>query len=148
MSKPRNITGKGGFGDHPENANHSGRPIGSGKGSTFKSVLRELIDAHKIRIEYDVSTGEGKDKKQFHKVHEIETPDGESIRRALSGVILTKAMTGDIRFIEILMNRAEGKPEETHRHGGIPDSPEEYDAKIKSELDAVFGKNGTKKNKR
>jgi len=86
MPNPKNIEGQG-FQTNPERINKEGRPPGSRNLST---ILREMLDEH-----IDVVIDGKKVKKQF--------------KDAIIRKLIKKANDGDLRAIQEIFDRVEGK---------------------------------------
>ena len=93
-----NPTGRGGFGDHPDHINKNGRPK---LGNAISDVIRGSLD-DEIDI-VDKKTG------QIRKITK---------REALSEVLLKLGISGNLRAIELIMDRLEGKPRQSIKHEG------------------------------
>ena len=78
-----NMLGRGGFGDHPENINHNGRPK---KGSAWADILREVVE--------QVAPDSG----------------GKTVKELIALRLVKECLNGNIRAMKELFNRTEGLP--------------------------------------
>ena len=85
-----NPTGKGGFGDNPENINRKGRPP---RGWSWAELLEDV--------------GE-----------EIEEKTGKKFKHLVSKRLWIECVNGNVGAIKELMNRMEGLPKQSLEHTG------------------------------
>jgi len=108
MANPENIKKRNGFDKHPENINKNGRPKGF-KGMV--ATLRDVVGSDGYMIVEDIIELD-EDKKEtgdIIKFGKIKIPKGEMI-------VLTaarKAIAGDMKAIEFITDRLEGKAKQT-----------------------------------
>jgi hypothetical protein len=82
----------------PFQKGQSGNPGGRPKGRTISKALRDLLDKAKL---------------EGHSV-----PKGQHVVDLVARIVLQGALAGDIRFLELLADRTEGKPVPPIEHDG------------------------------
>ena len=87
------------------------------KGKSISEFLREFGEAKSVEYEIKV-TKDGETKTKKGKI-ESET----TLNEVVATTLLSKAMTGDLRAINIVLDRIEGKPKQS-LEVEIPDLPE------------------------
>jgi len=105
---------KSGFDKKPENINRTGanrRPI--------SAILKELMEEKIVEFEVRLTNAEGKTTVKKGKL-ESKTAFNEVIAYSL----VQKAMSGDLKAIEIMLDRTEGKPtQKTENEHTIKEHP-------------------------
>ena len=131
MPKGEHLKGKGGvkFGSG-QPTNKGGRP----KGKAISTYLRELGDLN--QLSYSLSVTDTNGKKKQKRVN-IKAKEGETLNEALAGVLLSKALSGDLKALQILLDRTEGKPKaeidiNTNNESSINDLTVEEQMKVLS----------------
>lgn len=87
------------------------------KGKSISEFLREFGEAKSVEYEIKITKG-GETKTKKGKI-ESET----TLNEVVATTLLTKAMTGDLRAVDIVLNRVEGKPTQKVEVD-VPDIPE------------------------
>lgn len=100
-----NLSPKAGFGAHPEHINRNGKPR-----QAISALLKEYGD--KKQISYDLLIT-GKDGKQVRKQGKISAGDKKTINQVIATILLEKALDGDMKAIEQILDRQEGKATQT-----------------------------------
>jgi hypothetical protein len=97
-----NLTGKGGFGDHPENINREGAPT---RGQDWRRTIKRITDmTREEAIEYV-----GKKSKIGRLLKEL--PADLPIKDALVFIsVIQYGRDPNPRMLSVLMDREEGKP--------------------------------------
>lgn len=100
-----NPTGKGGFGDHPENINREGAPK---RGQNWQDTVKKITDmTREEAIEYV-----GKRSKLARLLREL--PPSLPIKDALVFIsIIQYGRDPSSRLLQVLMDREDGKPNQT-----------------------------------
>lgn len=80
-------------------ANPNGRPK---KGDSWADAIRQAMDSTEIEI--ILTNTEGKEKKFYAKSH------NGTIKNAVVGMLVCKALGGDVKAAEMMMDRTDGKP--------------------------------------
>jgi len=94
-----------GFRDHPEHINRNGKPR-----QAISALLKEYGD--KKQISYDLLIT-NKDGKQVRKQGKISAGDKKTINQVIATILLEKALDGDMKAIEQILDRQEGKATQT-----------------------------------
>jgi len=94
-----------GFKDHPEHINRNGKPR-----QAISALLKEYGD--KKQISYDLLIT-NKDGKQVRKQGKISAGDKKTINQVIATILLEKALDGDMKAIEQILDRQEGKATQT-----------------------------------
>lgn len=105
--------------EHQFKKGQSGNPKGRPKGKTISSFLKELGNATQIKYTLEITDANGKKKTQ--KVN-VKSPDSKTpINQIAASVLLTKALTGDLKAMDMLLDRTEGKAKQTVENTGSLD---------------------------
>jgi hypothetical protein len=113
-----------GFQVNPENINRNGRPKGTG----WKQTLNRLLDGSHIHIE--ITNENGRKTVIDRRVDE----NSESLRQSIAAGIIVKALSGDLRASQIIMDRIEGKPAQKI---DIVETKDELSEKLQKYIDTV-----------
>lgn len=79
---------------------------GRKKGKTISDWIRKLGESKKISFELHVTDANGKQTKKSGKVESLTT-----LNELIAANLISKAVNGDYRAVEIVLDRAEGKPQ-------------------------------------
>lgn len=88
-----------GFDKNPQNINRKGSP-----GKSITKCLKELLDSNLVELELVQTKADGT--KKTVKIN-VEARDG--MNKALSVILLRKALDGDLQAIKEIFDRTEGK---------------------------------------
>ena len=92
-----------GFQKNPQNINKTGA-----NRNPISAILKRLGDGNIIELEYTITNSDGE-----KKTTKLDLSTKKSINEAISVMLLQKAMKGDLKAIDMVLDRQEGKALQT-----------------------------------
>lgn len=106
--KACNPTGKGGFGDHPENRN-VGRPK-----TTFRELFDKIGDSNNIKVILTYNS-DGEKKKI---VKQVKAPNQKTMKEVLASIMYLSAINGHVSQQTMIKESSDGKITQPIEHSG------------------------------
>jgi uncharacterized protein YihD (DUF1040 family) len=89
-----------GFDKNPQNINRTGA-----NRSPMSAILKQLTDDKISEIEIKMTSEDGKS-----RVKKLKLETKQDFKTAISFILMQKALSGDLKAIEMVFDRTEGKP--------------------------------------